>query len=151
MVYIGNLGRELSSPAASLTLVDKLAMMEQIYWQKVIDAVVVGPRVYRRAERSAGDSEVPEASDIPYATIVKLLHNALEKRYRRWVASGIDDAVLIRACLHRRVNRLFPLLINCVQLPPVGRSCERAHPFFSNISPASSVQMTDTSSIIFSQ
>ncbi len=34
MVYIGNLGRELSLPAASLTLVDKLAMMEQYIGQK---------------------------------------------------------------------------------------------------------------------
>ncbi|MCP0855230.1 hypothetical protein KU735_22835, partial [Salmonella enterica subsp. enterica serovar Give] len=43
--YIGNLGRELSLPAASLTLVDKLAMMEQYIGKKVIDAVVVGPRI----------------------------------------------------------------------------------------------------------
>lgn len=34
MVYIGNLGRELSLPAASLTLVDKLAMMEQYIGKK---------------------------------------------------------------------------------------------------------------------
>ncbi len=37
VVYTGNLGRELSSPAASLTLVDKLAMMEQYIGKKVID------------------------------------------------------------------------------------------------------------------
>lgn len=45
MVYIGNLGRELSLPAASLTLSDKLAIIEQYVGKKVIDAVVVGPKV----------------------------------------------------------------------------------------------------------
>lgn len=44
MVYIGNLGRELSLPAANLKLESKLAIMEQYVGKKVIDAVVVGPK-----------------------------------------------------------------------------------------------------------
>lgn len=34
MVYIGNLGRELSLPAASLTLNDKLTIIEQYVGKK---------------------------------------------------------------------------------------------------------------------
>ncbi|EHC72142.1 hypothetical protein LTSEMIN_1218 [Salmonella enterica subsp. enterica serovar Minnesota str. A4-603] len=80
MVYIGNLGRELSLPAASLTLVDKLAMMEQYIGKKVIDAVVVGPRVDVSAVNDRlVIQEVLEASDIPYRHDRQLLHNALEK------------------------------------------------------------------------
>ncbi len=45
MVYIGNLGRELSLPAANLKLESKLAIMEQYVGKKVIDAVIVGPKV----------------------------------------------------------------------------------------------------------
>ena len=44
MVYIGNLGRELSLPAANLKLESKLAIMEQYVGKKVIDAVIVGPK-----------------------------------------------------------------------------------------------------------
>ncbi len=66
-VYRRNLGRELSLPAASLTLVDKLAMMEQYIGKKVIDAVVVGPRVDVSAVNDRlVIQEVLEASDIPY-------------------------------------------------------------------------------------
>ncbi|EHC42655.1 hypothetical protein LTSEALA_1240 [Salmonella enterica subsp. enterica serovar Alachua str. R6-377] len=80
MVYIGNLGRELSLPAASLTLVDKLAMMEQYIGKKVIDAVVVGPQVDVSAVNDRlVIQEVLEASDIPYRHDRQLLHNALEK------------------------------------------------------------------------
>ncbi|MXD86616.1 hypothetical protein FQ035_25145, partial [Escherichia coli] len=66
MVYIGNLGRELSLPAANLKLENKLAIMEQYVGKKVIDAVVVGPK----ADVSAVNNriviqEVLEASDIP--------------------------------------------------------------------------------------
>ncbi|RDT61501.1 hypothetical protein DXF97_41785, partial [Klebsiella pneumoniae] len=45
MVYIGNLGRELSPAAASLSLADKLDLMEQYVGKKIIDGVVVGPKV----------------------------------------------------------------------------------------------------------
>lgn len=80
MVYIGNLGRELSLPAASLTLVDKLAIMEQYVGKRVIDAVVVGPNVDVSAinDRVVIQEEL-EASDIPYRHDRQLLHCALEK------------------------------------------------------------------------
>lgn len=44
-IYIGNLGRELSPAAASLSLADKLDPMEQHVGKKIIDGVVVGPKV----------------------------------------------------------------------------------------------------------
>lgn len=80
MVYIGNLGRELSLPAASLTLSDKLAIIEQYVGKKVIDAVVVGPKVDASAVTDrVVIQEVLEASDIPYRHDRQLLHSALEK------------------------------------------------------------------------
>ncbi|WP_204525834.1 uridine diphosphate-N-acetylglucosamine-binding protein YvcK [Citrobacter cronae] len=80
MVYIGNLGRELSQPAASLTLNDKLAIIEQYVGKKVIDAVVVGPKVDVSAVTDRiVIQEVLEASDIPYRHDRQLLHSALEK------------------------------------------------------------------------
>ncbi|GAS74720.1 uridine diphosphate-N-acetylglucosamine-binding protein YvcK [Citrobacter cronae] len=80
MVYIGNLGRELSLPAASLTLNDKLAIIEQYVGKKVIDAVVVGPKVDVSAVTGRiVIQEVLEASDIPYRHDRQLLHSALEK------------------------------------------------------------------------
>ncbi|MDU5690794.1 MAG: uridine diphosphate-N-acetylglucosamine-binding protein YvcK [Citrobacter freundii] len=70
MVYIGNLGRELS----------KLAIIEQYVGKKVIDAVVVGPKVDASAVTDrVVIQEVLEASDIPYRHDRQLLHSALEK------------------------------------------------------------------------
>ena len=80
MVYIGNLGRKLSLPAASLTLSDKLAIIEQYVGKKVIDAVVVGPKVDASVVTDrVVIQEVLEASDIPYRHDRQLLHSALEK------------------------------------------------------------------------
>ncbi|MBY6244752.1 uridine diphosphate-N-acetylglucosamine-binding protein YvcK [Citrobacter cronae] len=80
MVYIGNLGRELSLPAASLTLNDKLAIIEHYVGKKVIDAVVVGPKVDVSAVTDRiVIQDVLEASDIPYRHDRQLLHSALEK------------------------------------------------------------------------
>ena len=80
MVYIGNLGRELSLPAANLKLESKLAIMEQYVGKKVIDAGIVGPKedVSAVKERIV-IQEVLEASDIPYRHDRQLLHSALEK------------------------------------------------------------------------
>ncbi|EFG6897097.1 uridine diphosphate-N-acetylglucosamine-binding protein YvcK [Escherichia coli] len=80
MVYIGNLRRELSLPAANLKLESKLAIMEQYVGKKVIDAVIVGPKedVSAVKERIV-IQEVLEASDIPYRHDRQLLHSALEK------------------------------------------------------------------------
>ena len=44
MIYIGNLGKELSVAAAALTLPDKLRIMEEAIGGHAIDGVVVGPR-----------------------------------------------------------------------------------------------------------
>ncbi|EHZ4908414.1 uridine diphosphate-N-acetylglucosamine-binding protein YvcK [Escherichia coli] len=80
MVYIGNLGRELSLPAANLKLESKLAIMEQYVGKKVIDAVIVGPKVDVSAVKERiVIQEVLEASDIPYRHDRQLLHSALEK------------------------------------------------------------------------
>ncbi|MEA0469046.1 uridine diphosphate-N-acetylglucosamine-binding protein YvcK [Escherichia coli] len=80
MVYIGNLGRELSLPAANLKLESKLAIMEQYVGKKVIDAVIVGPKVDVSAVKERiVIQEVVEASDIPYRHDRQLLHSALEK------------------------------------------------------------------------
>ena len=80
MVYIGNLGRELSPAAASLTLADKLALMEQVVGKKIIDAVVVGPKVDVSSVTDRVVIQTPlEASDIPYRHDRHLLREALEK------------------------------------------------------------------------
>ena len=80
MVYIGNLGRELSPAAASLSLADKLELMEQYVGKKIIDGVVVGPKV---DVTGIGDrvvvQEPLEASDIKYRHDRHLLRDALEK------------------------------------------------------------------------
>ncbi|MTH47703.1 uridine diphosphate-N-acetylglucosamine-binding protein YvcK [Intestinirhabdus alba] len=80
MVYIGNLGRELSQPAAGLTLADKLAIIERHVGKRVIDAVVVGPQVdVATVSERIVIQEGLEASDIPYRHDRRLLRSALEK------------------------------------------------------------------------
>ncbi len=78
MVFIGNLGRELS-PAACLTLADKLTIMEKHIGKKVIDAVVVSPATDTRgAEKRLIIQEPLEAADIRYRHDRQLLRLALE-------------------------------------------------------------------------
>jgi len=84
MVFIGNLGKELSPAAAQLTLADKLAIMEKYIGRKVIDAVVVGPQV--DTANIAGRlvvQEPLEAADIKYRHDRQLLRNALEHAIQR--------------------------------------------------------------------
>lgn len=80
MVYIGNLGKELSPAAASLSLRQKLELMEQHIGKRVIDAVLVGPQV---DVSEVGDRLVIqqplEASDIRYRHDRQLLRAALEQ------------------------------------------------------------------------
>ncbi|MDH6633427.1 UNVERIFIED_ORG: putative cofD-like protein [Lelliottia amnigena] len=80
MVYIGNLGKELSPAAASLSLADKLNLMEQYVGKKIIDGVVVGPKVdiSGMEGRVVVQTEL-EASDIKYRHDRHLLRLALEK------------------------------------------------------------------------
>ncbi|WP_426445239.1 uridine diphosphate-N-acetylglucosamine-binding protein YvcK [Siccibacter colletis] len=80
VVYIGNLGRELSPAAASLPLHEKLGLMEQYVGKKIIDAVVVGPKVdVNGIEGRLVIQEPLEASDVPYRHDRHLLRAALEK------------------------------------------------------------------------
>lgn len=80
VVYIGNLGRELSVAAANLTLKDKLTIMEQYVGKPIIDAVIVGPKVDISAVSDRVVIQgVLEASDIPYRHDRHLLREALEK------------------------------------------------------------------------
>ena len=79
MVFIGNLGRELSPAAAQQTLAGKLAMMEKYIGKKVIDAVVVGPSVDVSGVSDRLIIQEPlEAADIKYRHDRQLLHIALE-------------------------------------------------------------------------
>ncbi len=78
MVFIGNLGRELS-PAASLTVADKLAMMEKAIGRRVIDAVVVSPSADVSGVKDRLIVREPlEAADIKYRHDRQLLRIALE-------------------------------------------------------------------------
>ena len=80
VVYIGNLGRELSVAAANLTLKDKLTIMEQYVGKPIIDAVIVGPKLDVSAVSDRVVIQgVLEASDIPYRHDRHLLREALEK------------------------------------------------------------------------
>lgn len=80
VVYIGNLGRELSVAAASLGLKEKLEIMEQQIGKRIIDAVVVGPHVdVSDVQDRVVIQEPLEASDIPYRHDRLLLRQALEK------------------------------------------------------------------------
>ncbi|MBU4684330.1 uridine diphosphate-N-acetylglucosamine-binding protein YvcK [Cedecea davisae] len=80
MVYIGNLGKELSPAAASLSLRQKLELMEQHIGKRVVDAVVVGPQVDTSEVTGRVVIQQPlEASDIKYRHDRKLLRAALEQ------------------------------------------------------------------------
>ncbi|MBV4367629.1 gluconeogenesis factor YvcK family protein [Erwinia sp. BNK-24-b] len=84
MVFIGNLGKELSPAAAQLTLADKLAIMEKYIGRKVIDAVVVGPQVDTSGVSDRLIVQEPlEAVDIKYRHDRQLLHSALEHAIQR--------------------------------------------------------------------
>ncbi|STQ70403.1 uridine diphosphate-N-acetylglucosamine-binding protein YvcK [Hafnia alvei] len=80
MIYIGNLGKELSVAAATLTLPDKLRIMEEAIGGHAIDGVVVGPKVnIQGMENRVVVQETLEASDIPYRHDRDLLRMAIEK------------------------------------------------------------------------
>jgi 2-phospho-L-lactate transferase/gluconeogenesis factor (CofD/UPF0052 family) len=84
MVFIGNLGKELSPAAAQLTLADKLTVMEKYIGRKVIDAVVVGPHVDTTGVSERLIVQEPlEAADIKYRHDRQLLHSALEHAIQR--------------------------------------------------------------------
>ncbi|EPL9570416.1 gluconeogenesis factor YvcK family protein [Providencia rettgeri] len=81
MIYIGNLGKEVGSSAANLTLPEKLQMMENYIGCKKIDALILGPRT--KTSDISSDRKiiqrVLEADDIPYRHDRKLLLQAIEE------------------------------------------------------------------------
>ncbi|MEY0496896.1 uridine diphosphate-N-acetylglucosamine-binding protein YvcK [Providencia rettgeri] len=81
IIYIGNLAKEISSPAANLSLPDKLKMMEQYIGCQKIDALILGPRT--QTNNISPDRKiiqrVLEADDIPYRHDRKLLLQAIEE------------------------------------------------------------------------
>lgn len=80
MIYIDNLGRELSLAAASLSLKDKLGLIEGKIGRQMIDAVIVGPGVNTHQIQERVIIQQPlEASDIPHRHDRKLLRQALDK------------------------------------------------------------------------
>jgi len=79
MVFIGNLGRELSPAAARLSVADKLAIMEQAIGKRVIDAVVISPTADTQGLTQRVIVQEPlEAEDIRYRHDRQLLRLALE-------------------------------------------------------------------------
>ncbi|ADO49287.1 uridine diphosphate-N-acetylglucosamine-binding protein YvcK [[Enterobacter] lignolyticus] len=79
MVYIANLGRELSPAAASLTLRERVSTMEHYVGKPAIDAVVVGPHEDIRGMEDRVVIQRPlEARDIRYRHDRHLLRKALE-------------------------------------------------------------------------
>jgi len=79
MVFIGNLGKELSPAAAKLTVADKLEIMEKAIGKRVIDALVVGPVSDTSQLNGRVVVQEPlEANDIRYRHDRQLLRNALE-------------------------------------------------------------------------
>ena len=79
MVFIDNLGKE-HSPAARLSLAERIAIMERYVGKRVVDAVIAGPK----ADISGIDDRLViqtplEASDVPYRHDRALLRGALEK------------------------------------------------------------------------
>jgi uncharacterized cofD-like protein len=84
LVYIGNLGKELSPAAASLTLHDKLNMIEQQIGRAAISAAIVGPAVKLGDASQRLIVQRPlEARDIPYRHDRELLRQALEEALQR--------------------------------------------------------------------
>ena len=80
IVYIGNLGKELSVAAASLTLDDKLDMIEKRIGRRA-DAAIVGPKVTlgESAKAHLIIQSPLEASDIPYRHDRDMLRMAVEE------------------------------------------------------------------------
>lgn len=80
VVFIGNLGKELSTAAASLSLAQTLDIMEQRVGKRIVDAVVVGPQVdVSEITDRVVVQEPLEACDVRYRHDRQLLRQALEK------------------------------------------------------------------------
>ncbi|QLK61899.1 uridine diphosphate-N-acetylglucosamine-binding protein YvcK [Enterobacteriaceae bacterium Kacie_13] len=84
IVYIGNLGKELSVAAASLTLDNKLDMIEKRIGRRA-DAAIVGPKVLvgNCANEHLIIQGPLEARDIPYRHDREMLRMALEEALQK--------------------------------------------------------------------
>ncbi|PKE30503.1 hypothetical protein CWS43_12875 [Rahnella sp. AA] len=84
IVYIGNLGKELSVAAASLTLDDKLGMIEKRIGRRA-DAAIVGPKATlgESAKAHLIIQSPLEASDIPYRHDRDMLRMAVEEALQK--------------------------------------------------------------------
>ncbi|MGJ0579650.1 uridine diphosphate-N-acetylglucosamine-binding protein YvcK [Xenorhabdus bovienii] len=84
MIYIGNLGKELSHAAAGLSLSDKLEMMESKIGRKMIDVIIVGPctDISSLSDRIVAQ-QILEAQDIPYRHDRELLRQAIENTLQK--------------------------------------------------------------------
>ncbi|OVY79333.1 uridine diphosphate-N-acetylglucosamine-binding protein YvcK [Yersinia pestis] len=90
MIYIGNLGRELSPAAAALSLQDKLTIMESKIGRKIIDAVIVSPTIDISGVKDRIIVQQPlEAKDIPHRHDRELLRQALENTLQQ--LNGADS------------------------------------------------------------
>ncbi len=79
MVFIDNLGKE-HSPAANLTLADRVGILERYVGKRVIDAIVVGPKTETTGLENRAIVQTPlDAADVPYRHDRARLRNALEK------------------------------------------------------------------------
>lgn len=84
IVYISNLGKELSVAAASLNLQDKLNMIEKQIGRAAINAAIVGPGIPLGEASSRLIIQRPlEAQDVPYRHDRELLRLALEEALQR--------------------------------------------------------------------
>ncbi|RLM25761.1 hypothetical protein BIY29_06760 [Brenneria alni] len=79
LIYIDNLGRELSPSAAGMTLQQKLEMMEKHLGRRHIDIVIMPPGPATAPASSILIQQPLEAADIAYRHDRKLLYAAIEK------------------------------------------------------------------------
>ncbi|WP_159566585.1 gluconeogenesis factor YvcK family protein [Budvicia diplopodorum] len=79
IIYIGNLAKELSPAAASLTLKQKMDIVEETINGRKIDGVIVGPTINIDGIHGKAIVQQPlEADDVPYRHDRDLLRKALE-------------------------------------------------------------------------
>ncbi|MEY4475228.1 MAG: hypothetical protein RL248_995 [Pseudomonadota bacterium] len=89
MIYIDNLGRELSVAAATLSLQNKLEIMESKIGRKIIDASIVSPQIDIGGVKDRIIVQQPlEAKDIPYRHDRELLRQALETTLQKLGNAG---------------------------------------------------------------
>lgn len=83
IIYIDNLGRELSPSAAGMTLSQKLEMMEKHLGGRRIDVVIQPPGPAAAPSGRMLIQQPLEAADIPYRHDRQLLYAAIEKHWPR--------------------------------------------------------------------